>query len=208
MVEPLKLFDQLKETYFKQTKTIAVYFATSKFDKVVKKCKNGTYKPVFDDLDTAKQDCIDLEQCLRKYQIEDEEDIYRINEPTMKEFQNTLNKITKRIKSQPEEQFLVILLFAGHGILKQGVQNIVLNEFNPKDGFYKMHAIEGVIRAWANMLQNAYFITIFACCRQTYDWNTMKGYFDAEQVYKEEKKVFVDNEKDELDIDDSTIQEA
>ena len=53
MVEPLKLFDQLKETYFKQTKTIAVYFATTKFDKVLKKCKNGEYKPVFDDLDTA-----------------------------------------------------------------------------------------------------------------------------------------------------------
>ena len=187
MVEPLKLFDQLKETYFKQTKTIAIYFATKKFDKVVKKCKDGTYKPLFDDLDTAHQDCIDLEQCLRKYQIEDEEDIYRLNDPTMKEFEGTLKKITRRIKGQPEEQFLVILLFAGHGILKQGVQNIVLNEFDPKEGFYKMNPIEGVVRAMANMLQNAYFITIFACCREIYDWNKMHGFFDADQVGKEEK---------------------
>ena len=126
----------------------------------------------------------------------------------MKEFQNTLNKITRRIKGQPEEQFLVILLFAGHGILKQGVQNIVLNEFNPKDGFYKMHAIEGVVRAWANMLQNAYFITIFACCRQTYDQNTMQGFFDADQVGKEEKKVAEDDLKDEVDLDDCTAHET
>ena len=67
MVEPLRLFDQLKQTYFTQTKTLAVYFSTTKFDKVVKKCPNGTYKPVFDDLDAAKQDCVDLEKCLRRY---------------------------------------------------------------------------------------------------------------------------------------------
>ena len=83
----------------------------------------------------------------------------------------------------------------------------MLNEFNPKDGFYKMHAIEGVVRAMANMLQNAYFITIFACCRQTYDWNTMQGFFDADRVGKEEKKVAEVVEKDEVDIDDCTAHE-
>ena len=84
-----------------------------------------------------------------------------------------------------------------------------MNEYNPKDGFYKMHAIEGVVRAWANMLQNAYFITIFACCRQTYDWETMKGFYDADQVAKLEKKVSENNEIDEtVDIDDCTAHET
>ena len=55
------------------------------------------------------------------YQVEDENDIYRLNNPTMKELNKTLTDIALRIKRNPKENFLVVLLFAGHGILKQGV---------------------------------------------------------------------------------------
>ena len=55
------------------------------------------------------------------YQVEDENDIYRLNNPTMKELNKTLTDIALRIKRNKKENFLVILLFAGHGILKQGV---------------------------------------------------------------------------------------
>lgn len=94
---------------------------STKFDKVVKKCKDGEYRPVFSDLKECVQDCIDLDRCLKKYQVEDENDIYRLNDPTMKELTKTLTDIALRIKRNKNENYLVILLFAGHGILKQGV---------------------------------------------------------------------------------------
>ena len=36
----------------------------------------------------------------------------------------------------------------------------------------------------------------------------MQGFFDAEKVGKEEKKVAEDNEKDEVDLDDCTAHET
>ena len=52
-----------------------------------------------------------------------------------------------------------------------------------------MHAIEGVVRGWANSLRNGYFITIFACCRQTYDREKMKGFYEAAEVGMEDKQL-------------------
>ena len=73
-------------------------------------------------------------------------------------------QIHKRMQKQPDKRFCVIKLYAGHGILKGGVQTIVINEFEKK-GFYKLYDAEGAVRLIARMNPNAYMITIFACCR-------------------------------------------
>ena len=82
--------------------------------------------------------------------------------------------------SDPDRQFCLIWLFAGHGILKLGMQTIVVNEFDKTSTFYKLYNAEEIIRVMANGNQNAYMITIFACCRQLHDAAKMQGFCSKE----------------------------
>ena len=98
------------------------------------------------------------------------EDIYDFsNDPTDKDIDKCLSKISVRIrdgkKKQPVENFLVICLFAGHGVLKEGMQTMLYNQYNPKTGFYKFMNAEKKLRGWAYIYPNSYIVGIFACCR-------------------------------------------
>ena len=84
MVQPYLKQVQLKETIFVQDHTLAVFISFSRFDKVLKKKSDGSFSPAYDDLETAKQDCEDLQECLKKYNITDQNDIYRLDDPTNK----------------------------------------------------------------------------------------------------------------------------
>ena len=81
--------------------------------------------------------------------------------------------------------YLVIFLFAGHGMLYEGRQVLLYNEFEKSTRFYKMFLAEQKLRSFAELYPNAYLIGIFACCRQLHDTNvhTGKGY-SMEQVEK------------------------
>ena len=85
MVKPYLKHEQLKETYFIQDHTIAVYIGLTRFDKVFHKKEDGSYSPFYENLDAAKQDRDDLQECLKKYQISDPKDIYRLDDPSWKE---------------------------------------------------------------------------------------------------------------------------
>ncbi len=58
----------------------------------------------------------------------------------------------------------------------------MVNEFEPKKGFYKLFNAEEKVRLMATLNKNSYMITIFACCRQLYDGQKMQGYFSREQI--------------------------
>ena len=45
--------------------------------------------------------------------------------------------------------YLVIFLFAGHGMIKEGAQVLLYNEFDENTGYYKMFKAEETIRQWA-----------------------------------------------------------
>ena len=74
-------------------------------------------------------------------------------------------KLRKGKNSTPPETYLLFLLFACHGVLRDGVQWIVCNEYDKKDKFYGMCNIEIKLRNWAEIYPNAYIVGIFACCR-------------------------------------------
>ena len=76
--------------------------------------------------------------------------------------------LRKRLKGQPDKKFLSVLFLAGHGMLKEGMQWLLLNQFDKNIGFYKMYATESEIRKWSKMLMNCYFVALFACCREIY----------------------------------------
>ena len=67
--------------------------------------------------------------------------------------------------AKPPVNYLVIFLFAGHGMIKDGSQVLLYNEFDEKTGFYKMFRAEKKIRQWAEIFPNAYLMGIYACCR-------------------------------------------
>ena len=97
---------------------------------------------------------------------------------------DVFNKIRAKLKAgkekQPRVNYLVVCLFACHGILKDGMQYVVFNEFDKKAQFYKMMKVEFLLCDFAHKYPNSYIIGIFACCRQLYNHKKMTGCIDGE----------------------------
>ena len=105
-----------------QDQSLAVLIGLTRFDQVFEKNKDGSFSQAYPDLPAAKKDCDDLQECLQKYRIQGEDDIYRLDDPIFKLINKNFSKIRTRIKKNPDRNFLTIWLFAGHGILKLGMQ--------------------------------------------------------------------------------------
>ena len=71
--------------------------------------------------------------------------------------------------------YLLIFFFAGHGVLLEGSQAILLNEYDKRSGFYKLKKVEAKLRSLAETFPNAYVVGIFACCRQYYNPEKMRN---------------------------------
>ena len=68
----------------------------------------------------------------------------------------------------PEKKHFGIFFFACHGMAWQSMQQILVNEFDDKRGFYKLFGIESTVRTLSEHCKNCYFVCIFACCRELY----------------------------------------
>ena len=95
----------------------------SNFDAVQKHTKSGL-QPYFCDIEEAKQDCHDMRECLKHYGLL-EANTYNLDQnPSLGQVQQTMMKIRERIlqgkKQRPMVNYMVIFLFAGHGLLKDG----------------------------------------------------------------------------------------
>ena len=126
----------------------------SKFDACWKRDRTGTLAQAYNDIPNSRKDCNQLKKCLQKYEIM-YEDIYDLsNDPSPDECDKVLNMISKKIregknKSVPVENYLIICLFAGHGVLKDGMQTMLYNQYDKKTGFYKFMNAEKKLRGWA-----------------------------------------------------------
>ena len=89
--------------------------------------------------------------------------------PSSTETGKQLELLSRRIRqgkqAKPPENYLVVMLFAGHGILKDGMQVLLYNEYDHETGFYKMLKAEAKMRIWAEIFPNLYILGIFASCR-------------------------------------------
>ena len=70
-------------------------------------------------------------------------------------------------------KYLIIFVFAGHGIMKDGRHAMLYNEFDLKTRYYKMFRAEEKIRTWAELYPNSYTIGIFATSRILYNEHSM-----------------------------------
>ena len=79
----------------------------------------------------------------------------------------------------------MIFLFAGHGLMQEGQQVLLYNEFDARDKFYRLLRAEAKLRTFAEIYPNSYIISIFACCRQMHDPTWMKGQCLSIDEYKQ-----------------------
>ena len=139
MVEPNSKHTQSE--YFVPQKTLAVFFGSTTYDQVYEKKVTRDREIVLqqceDDLKEAKDDINVLKACLEKCGTED---FYILDEPSSKEASDVFEQIHKRVKAGKvgpnRVNYLIIYLFAGHGINKDGMQAFLLNEWYDKERYY------------------------------------------------------------------------
>ena len=85
--------------------------------------------------------------------------------------------IKKRLKKGPNKTYLLIFAVASHGMVLDGAQIVLINEYDPKTGFFKIWAIEYDIRRLAKDNTNAYIIGLMACCREMFSSQKHSGLF-------------------------------
>ena len=59
---------------------------------------------------------------------------------------------------------------------------VVINAYDKRTTFYKMVPAEYAIRDGANKNKNAFYIGIFACCREIFNPKTHRDYFAGTEV--------------------------
>ena len=94
------------------------------------------------------------------------------------------------MRNEPNEMFFHVTINAGHGMHFEKSQCILLNEFDKIKQFYKLYAVETIVRQWSDRYKNCYFALIFACCRENFlhqvhcDCVAAKTLAEAEQEFK------------------------
>ena len=120
----------------------------------------------------CQKDCATMREALKPFGVTDtgpvdDKNLYILEESaTQEKILNVARSIRKRIKDAPEKKFLVVYVLAGHGMINNGKQILLLNEYSANLRFYKHWAIEEHIRNIAKNFENSYQIAFFACCRE------------------------------------------
>ena len=81
------------------------------------------------------------------------------------EIRKTYEVERKKIKQEDAKNILYVHVFAGHGVLFDGEQCLLVNEYDKRTKFYVKFKAETKIREMAEY-DNTYHITLFACCRE------------------------------------------
>ena len=91
----------------------------------------------------CKSDCEALRKAIKPYGVRNLENIfYHDNNATTRSTYQTLSKIRALFKENPDKNYTVIHLYAGHGMIASGRQVVLLNQFNKHSRFYKWLGVE------------------------------------------------------------------
>ena len=106
----------------------------------------------------------------------------RFINPTIKQYFKKVADNSKLLKINPNKTIMILNCFACHGMMIDGRQVILINEYLKAKGFYKSVAAEKDIRDAASKYYNAYYLAIFACCRAIQCASKHSGCFSKEHV--------------------------
>ena len=121
------------------------------------------------DLPACTDDIDAFKEAMKHYGATDPEDCYVLHNANSKECNTTFRTLTQRLQKNPDTNFLILYVFAGHGMNVKGQQIVLLNEYDKPSKWYKMLHVEGKIRVLSSMFPNSYQLAFFACCREIYD---------------------------------------
>ena len=115
----------MRSNWFEPNGMYAFLFGMSCFDACYRKNKKtNSYEQAFSNLSTVKTDCNMLLECLNKYGFKKRNVFNHSNDPTTKEVDYSLKTISKMVRTgknkKPMEKYLLIFLFAGHGLMHDG----------------------------------------------------------------------------------------
>ena len=82
----------------------------------------------------------------------------------------------------PDKTYLVIVAVAGHGMSMDGKQVLLVNQFSKRLTFYLTWGVEAELRTQAGKFSNAYFVGIFACCREIHSTKKHSGCFGGSEM--------------------------
>ena len=115
------------------------------------------------------KDCIDIRESLKDYGIEDvgpiahnntwivnDRDMDRTGDSPTAIKDQVMSEVKARLVKDWQTNFLVLYVFAGHGMLAYGKQVLLLNEYNEETGYYKWWGIEGEVRNVGERFPNSY----------------------------------------------------
>ena len=150
-----------------------VLFDAAKFDQVEKFIdKNDPskgVKPFMGDLPATVDDTAAFKSAMNYYGITNEEDFYNLHDPTLNECNAVFRELIKKFAENPDTNYLILFVFAGHGMNASGQQVLLVNEFDKPSNFYKKLDVEAKIRTMSEACPNTYSLAFFACCREIYD---------------------------------------
>ena len=170
---PNSLKEQIKADFFVHDKIIVVYFSVSTFNAVLN--PKEANKQFLDDLPACLDNIKTFKEAMEHYGATKPEDVYNLCNESFKQCTVTLRNIQKRIQEDPETNYLILYVIAGHGMNVKGQQVLLLNEFDKKTNWYKMLMVETKIRTLAKICPNSYQVAFFGCCREVYDKSFHNG---------------------------------
>ena len=92
-----------------------VYFSGTVFDAVWNKKRSGKIEQAMINLDACKDDIDLFRDVLKRYKVKKENE-HNCHNPTRKQMDDLIKELAKKFKSEPEKNFLVIYVVAGHGM--------------------------------------------------------------------------------------------
>ena len=143
MTKPVHPLEQMRSIGFEYTNAIVTYCYSTDYSSCV---RANSGKRHFEDLIDTKKDYQEFEKLIEKFGIKkggkQEVKIYKLNNAPYGAYKKKFNDFSKKIsaarKSKTNQKFLLICLFAMHGLMKDGSQHIVINEFDPRTKFYRL----------------------------------------------------------------------
>ena len=122
---------------------------------------------MYDNLTAVHRDKEVFQKLVSQHGFKSDE-IKLLMDPKLKECNDMSTNLNRLFKSKPDQIILALSCYAGHGMIQDGRQIILVNELAPNKGFYKIVGVEENMRKSAIFNSNAYIVVIYACCREIF----------------------------------------
>ena len=169
MVEPQNQKQtQMLEPIYPQIKR-SNFIGISKYYAVQKASKRfiNKYVQAYGDLPGIFRDHRYFEMLVTRFGFSSDE-FLSLMEPKMKDCINMIKDLNRLFKSNPQMTVFVLFCFACHGMIQDGRQVILVNEYSKAKGFYQFFGAEENMRMASQTFSNAYIVGVFACCREIF----------------------------------------